>query len=445
MGCMRLQPVDFEADPEEPFRNDTLNRRGHVEAFCSVLTAIEGPAVVLLNGSWGAGKTAFARMSTALLRARGVHVAEFNAWQQQHTRRPLVDLVSAISEEITSPHTQQMKKLAVALSWQLAKTATQGLIDRDALSGHDIPASGVWADTRDLIDSFTEQIEKAAAPEGSALVVFIDELDRCRPTYALELLEVVRHLFSVGSVIVVVGINREALCQVVGSLYGDHFNTDRYLRRFTDLRVDLPAPTPPDLRTFLNGLLTTTGLADRLITPGWSGPMLELVARLPDCSLRDVEQATHLALVALTSQEANISDFVEQAAMTLIVLRTANHVAYQRLTQGEAAGFEAVQALKDAFSEVPRRERDDPSDITHPLGHIRSRMDALLLFMTEYPLWYPRPPEKEQFITRYQQWTGSQARADLVYKHMEQIGTNRLVRLDIKQIAAAIDLIPNAP
>jgi len=442
---MRLRPVEFEADPDEPFRNDTLNRRGHVEAFCSVLTAIEGPAVVLLNGSWGSGKTAFARMSAALLRARGVQVAEFNAWQQQHTRQPLVDLVSAISEEITNPQTQQMKKLAVALTWQLAKTATQGLIDRDALVGHDIPASGVWADTRDLIDSFTEQIEKAAAPEGSALVVFIDELDRCRPTYALELLEIVRHLFSVGSITVVVGINRDALCQAVGSLYGDHFDTDRYLRRFTDLRVDLPTPTPPNLQTFFNALLYTTGLADRLATPGWSGPMLQLIARLPDCSLRDVEQATHLALVTLTSLEANISEFLEQAAIALIVLRTANHVVYQRLTQGEAAGFEAVKALKDALASAPRSERDDPSDITHPLGHIRSRVDALLLVMTEYPLWYPRPPEKEQFINLYQQWTNSQTRADLVYKHMEQIGTNRLLRLDIKQIAAAIDLIPNAP
>lgn len=50
-------------------------------------------------------------------------------------------------------------------------------------------------------------------------------------------------------VAVVVGINREALCQVVGSLCGDHFDTNRYLRSVANYESALPTPTPPS-KTF---------------------------------------------------------------------------------------------------------------------------------------------------------------------------------------------------
>lgn len=80
---VRLHPNEFEADPRDPFKHDKLSRRQHVEAFCSVLSGIEGPAVVLLDAPWGSGKTAFVRMCSAFLQSqKEVRVVEFNAWRQ---------------------------------------------------------------------------------------------------------------------------------------------------------------------------------------------------------------------------------------------------------------------------------------------------------------------------------------------------------------------------
>ena len=100
---VRLHPNEFEADPKDPFKHDKLSRRHHVEAFCSVFSGIEGPAVVLLDAPWGSGKTAFVRMCSAFLQSRDVRVVEFNAWRQQYTQRPLVDLVAAISARVSGP------------------------------------------------------------------------------------------------------------------------------------------------------------------------------------------------------------------------------------------------------------------------------------------------------------------------------------------------------
>ncbi|RAZ82402.1 hypothetical protein DDV93_19240 [Cereibacter johrii] len=76
------------------------------------------------------------------------------------------------------------------------------------------------------------------------LVVVVDELDRCRPDYALALLEIIKHFFSVPSVHFVLGVNLEALEHSVRARYGHAFPADRYLDRFITLRMALSDVVP---------------------------------------------------------------------------------------------------------------------------------------------------------------------------------------------------------
>ena len=84
------------------------------------------------------------------------------------------------------------------------------------------------------------------------LVFAIDELDRCRPSYAVELLEVAKHLFSVNNVVFVLVINQLELAQSVKALYGQTFDAEGYLQRFFDLDFRLP---DPDRSRFVDALL----------------------------------------------------------------------------------------------------------------------------------------------------------------------------------------------
>ena len=74
---------------------------------------------------------------------------------------------------------------------------------------------------------------------GHPMVFIIDELDRCRPTFAIELLERVKHIFDVPNLVFVFGINRDELCESLRSVYGK-INADIYLRRFFDMEFTLP-------------------------------------------------------------------------------------------------------------------------------------------------------------------------------------------------------------
>ena len=72
------------------------------------------------------------------------------------------------------------------------------------------------------------------------VVVVIDELDRCRPLYAIELLEVAKHLFSVEIIVFVLAINLRQLGHSIKAVYGSDFDSHEYLERFIDITIPLP-------------------------------------------------------------------------------------------------------------------------------------------------------------------------------------------------------------
>ena len=91
--------------------------------------------------------------------------------------------------------------------------------------------------------------------ESHPLVVIVDELDRCRPSYAVELLETAKHWFMVDNIVFVLAVNRSELAHSVRVLYGERFDADDYLRRFFDLDFRLPTP---ERATFVTALFSAT-------------------------------------------------------------------------------------------------------------------------------------------------------------------------------------------
>ena len=109
-------------------------------------------------------------------------------------------------------------------------------------------AEGVLAShqrSQNSIQKFSEKLAELAETlsknnAGQPIVIMIDELDRCRPTYAIELLENAKHIFSVANVVFVLATNRRELAQSVKAIYGDGFGADEYLERFFDISFNLP-------------------------------------------------------------------------------------------------------------------------------------------------------------------------------------------------------------
>lgn len=87
--------------------------------------------------------------------------------------------------------------------------------------------------------TYLETNVKARLP----VFIVIDELDRCRPDYAIELLEGVKHLFDVRGFCFCVSTNQNQLCESIKGVYGSGFDSRKYLKRFFSFEYVLPMPT----------------------------------------------------------------------------------------------------------------------------------------------------------------------------------------------------------
>ncbi|HJJ54051.1 MAG TPA: P-loop NTPase fold protein [Methanocorpusculum sp.] len=94
--------------------------------------------------------------------------------------------------------------------------------------------------------AFCDLVNKFAS-EDKPLLIFVDELDGCRPTFAIEMLEAVKHFFDLENVIFVFSMDIGQLSCSIRTIYGE-IDCVGYLQRFFDYQIRLPSP---NLREYL--------------------------------------------------------------------------------------------------------------------------------------------------------------------------------------------------
>src|SRR5690606_31380774 len=128
----------------------------------------------------------------------------------------------------------------------------------------------------------------------SNLIIFVDELDRCKPTYAIELLERIKHLFDIDRIVFVLAVNRDQLAKSLQGVYGPSFDGCHYLKRFIDIDYGLRRPGNEQ---YINIQLRNSGLQHLLVSrgtqPGEIGAVQETLKWAADrfeYNLRDIDQ-----------------------------------------------------------------------------------------------------------------------------------------------------------
>lgn len=246
---------------------DILERRHVGKQLSDLLEKIEDPLVVALEGPWGCGKTYF------LKRWVGAHTLEnggkattiyFDAFANDFLDDPLIALIGAIGDRLPKAEAgMTLKKVAMKLATPVSRIGislvTAGISELVgpvleatlAASSEEAEkaAEAFWkredgrkeamSQFRTALTTLTKESKKGA-DDGKPLIIVVDELDRCRPDYALSILEVIKHFFSVPHVHFVLGINLEALEQSVKARYGSGINASNYLKRFISISMVLP-------------------------------------------------------------------------------------------------------------------------------------------------------------------------------------------------------------
>ena len=85
-----------------------------------------------------------------------------------------------------------------------------------------------------------EKFNEILTEHADKLVIFVDELDRCRPNFAIEILESIKHYFDDDRIIFVMSVNKSQLIHTVAQYYGNDFDSSLYLNKFFDINIQLP-------------------------------------------------------------------------------------------------------------------------------------------------------------------------------------------------------------
>ena len=249
--------------------HDLLDRKSSGEKLSRLVEKIQDPFVIAIDGQWGSGKSFFLRCWV------GAHSSEnggsaktvyIDAFEHDFMEEPLIALTSAISKRLEGdPHASKIWKLAknaAAKLWRPAArigiaTATAGF--SEVANGFaDAAAASTGAELSKQVDDFWKKEEGRAAAmqqfrdalkkltseaedgKSKPLVVVIDELDRCRPDFALTMLETIKHFFSVPNVHFVLGVNLAELENSVRTRYGNSVDARNYLQKFVNITMTLP-------------------------------------------------------------------------------------------------------------------------------------------------------------------------------------------------------------
>lgn len=370
---MRIQPLEIEVPEDDPFKNDLLGREDTVKVLTSIVRSIEGPCVLSVDAAWGAGKTTFLKIWAQYLRNQKFPVVEFNAWETDFSEEPFIALSTELTEglkdyayadesvtEKIDDIKSKTKEVARSLIPGIIKAAAAGVPLVGGVVGESLAALAeerlnAYEKVRKSVKDFKRTLEEMAeslskSKGGRPLVLVIDELDRCRPSYAVELLEVAKHLFAVDHVVFVLGVNRSELAHSVKALYGDEFDALGYLGRFFDLDFRLPEP---DRAAFINAMLDAIRIDDcfkqRKDPQKQQGDtvarkLLLAFLNTPDINLRRVAQAIHRLGLVFASLPRDLQLFPKMTVV-MFILRTVNTDLYFRFVDGEASDVEVVDTL----------------------------------------------------------------------------------------------------
>ena len=361
---MKLKLCEFDIPPQKPYKNDLLNRREFGENLTKIISQITSPLTISVNGSWGTGKTVFLKMWNQSLKQAGFSTIYFSAWEDDYCDDALLALIGQIWKNVKDNDWKEMgntiKEVAIPLLKNVGSqfltnairvcTANTVELDIEALKLHlesniekmldeYVTATSGIKSIKEKLTRFSEQHRKKT---GNPLVIIIDELDRCRPLFAIELLEKIKHFFEVPDIVFVLGIDREQLGHSIRSVYGD-IDVDGYLRRFIDMEFLLKTN---DAEPFFASIFEKYCPENICIVPTANSCWAALISKCFKLSLREMEYLARTVVVGAIIDPKMYARFV---LPLLVALKLRDENFYKKIIAGECNATEIIDRLIEKY------------------------------------------------------------------------------------------------
>jgi MoxR-like ATPase len=426
------RPLSPEVQPQHPWANDAIGRKDFGDLLYLALKEMATPLSVGLVGSWGIGKTTFLRMFAEHVKSeRGPIFVHFNAWNCDYSGDPLVAFCEAIRLELerndVTKHTKETEKFLKKAARLIGTSVASGLKTGGELVGKTITAiaethlpagaavpiehgitkaaemvaekiqeavhetPNARTEFRAALKNVIKALEDLSQKEGSQpstanacrLIIAVDELDRCRPDFAIRLLEVIKHYFDVEGLTFLLAYDGSYLESATRSLYGESFNAEAYLRRFVDVRFWLPRV---DNGAFVGKLLQRYGFSDVHVSAHEHslGEFLTSCVVVLGLTQRDAEQALGTCrLFAGIFHRVSIA--VKQPCYFCCIARFVIPSVVQQAVEGTRPFSEIIQALEERYTSDRLSKMVEWTNYLAPVFRMADHSDPMSWYKSQPP------------------------------------------------------------
>jgi hypothetical protein len=322
-------PDAYDLLGRKPFLDGLLH---HIADLASVpLDDLPAPRVLAVDASWGSGKTWVAKeLLRRLITDDSSGATLIDAFRYDHHADPFAVIAAAMIEVLAPQQETRMAlvkaatpvlKVAapIAIKWALdAALDYVGLDVKDLLDKVNLKREAVddsvdafsdksvdrlfesYSSTEKAQSHFIQTLSSVTGKRDKPFVIIIDELDRCRPTFALEVLERIKHLFTAEKVVFVLFWNKASLHESIRHTYGSNTNSETYLDKFVALTIPLPvtegrfgrARRRTRYEPFIDHAIRTK-YQDLAQSTDYMKELLGELSELYDASVRDIDRVLH--------------------------------------------------------------------------------------------------------------------------------------------------------
>lgn len=348
-----LKALTF-ADIDHPFSGDLLERTRLADRLTGYINRLEKGTVIALDALPGEGKTWFAQNWTARLYREGHPVVLIDAFAQDTESDPLFILAAELAllfedergtgDAIRSEAAHLLNAImpfANRLSADKTVPAPSGTVGDDPVNRIKKRLQA-WPAEKALFANFKATLDRIFSACDKPVVIVIDELDRCHPSFVLRFLERIRHYFNIPHLIFMLPVNRIRLYEAVKKVYGTDADAGACLHRFIDFFLSLPRFASNDMahlahiRSFIGGIFLRHGLDTAVPKRKRFIELMTAWAALVPLTFSEIERAVILDILAGEPPEQGIATF-------LIVLKIRKPEWIAPLLKNDRKTFAAIQ------------------------------------------------------------------------------------------------------
>lgn len=348
-------------DKDNIFENDQLDRKVEVENLSEIIFKLSEPCVIAINGEWGCGKTTFVRFLDKHLRNENFKTTYFNAWENDYEKEPFLLILNHIVNEFT-----QEKETKQEIHETALKILKSALSNGSKAIGNYLIHTAIEANLKELAEDISPKMAKfifdnldeekseikklkklltELIEDDKKLIVIIDELDRCKPDFSIQLLERVKHIFNTESLVFILAADLNQLGKAVSGIYGESYDGRKYLERFFDIEYQL---NMPDYSQYWDSLLKTYSGKDNIKTLDNQAIIKEFGLWLINSlrlNTRDIKRLyNRVFLSSLACEGEDILPLV----IILTAIRSGSDSVYQNLKSYDAYASELFTFLQCA-------------------------------------------------------------------------------------------------